>query len=177
MIRVDYDFDRYIRLVESFRNVRESVLEGEKIEQQIRNSHKEDQRHELDRKKKFINDFIDIGKFFLKLCATGLIAATALSSAGITKGLLTYVSLGGVIFGTIIVFVGINYRSKVEEDYIRKLKTLTKTLDESLAPLAAHSAAILQETEILNEMVKLEQKSIAEAHPELRDMIYQERRK
>ena len=167
-----YDIDRYLKLVEAYRSVRESVLESDKIQREIRNSHKEDERLELERKKKYINDIIDIGKFILKLCATGLLAALALSNVIAGKEILIWACTGGVLFGIVILIIGLEFRSNIEADYIEESKKLSSNYDENLKPLIEYAAAISNEVAILNEMVRLEQETIAEQYPATRDFIF-----
>ena len=176
MTKISYDFDRYIKLVEAFRDVRESALESAKIERDIRKTTRENERLELERKKQFINDFIDIGKFLIKLGATGILAALALSNAGLTRDVLLWVSVAGAGAGSVFLFVGIKFRSSIEEDYISEIAKISKTYDESLEPLVEYTAAIKNEAEVLNEMVKLEQKMMIESYPEMEHVILGDRK-
>lgn len=171
MSQVAYDFERYIRLLEAYRNVRESLLESMKMEHEIRKTKREDERLELERRKAFINDFIEIGKYLVKLCATGLLAALALSNAGLMKEVLFYVSLGGIATGAIFLIVGLRFRSDIEEDYIKEVRNLSETYDESLGPLVEYTTAIKDEVVVLNEMVKIEQNAMIEKHPEMKNAI------
>ena len=168
---IDYDFDRYIRLLDGYGKIREAVLENDKIAQQIVEKKIAEERLELDRKKNYLNDIIDVGKFFAKLGTTVLLTSLTLSNYINILGWLIFVCIVIMAMGFILIIVGLDLRSEAERDYIDSMKSFTVSFDDQLEPLVRHSEALGIEVDLLNEMAKLEQKQLAEKYPEIATIL------
>lgn len=171
MTKVAYDFDRYFRLLEGYQSIREALFESDKIAHHIRETYINERRLELERKKSFLNEIIEAGKFFAKLGSAGVLTSLTLSNFIPAKELILSLCVAGFAIGVAAIVMGLDHRSKIEERYIDEIASYDTQYDDRFEPLVRHTEAINNEVAILNEMVRLEQQAVADEYPEMSDVL------
>lgn len=156
------DIDLYFKLLDGYQTIRSALMDSDKIEREIRESKLKNERLELERKKSFLNDILEIAKFITKVSVPSLLASIALPGDLFSmKTALLWLCTAGLVFGIAMIATCLSLRADAEEKYIEQSKGLMPPYDDQLRSLVDFTDSVKEEVAILNELVRIQSEKIS----------------